>query len=283
MLKVAAVDDERHALERFAAIISPMEEVELGGLFDDGDDLLTYVGFNPLDVVFLDIEMPGKNGLELAEDLLAVNPDILVVFATAYNQYAVEAFDLNALDYILKPISRERLDKTLARIYRRSRPAETAAVTETAAKRVYIQCFLSFEVWLNNQVITLNSTKARELLAFLVNKAGTPASWEQITEALWYDLDYKKAHNNLYATVYRLRKWLAETGISRILECRRNSYRVLPGEFDCDWYEFEEAERVGDHTKMQLLYKGRYMEENGYEWAYPKQADLDRKMQSDPK
>lgn len=277
MIRMAAVDDEKHALERFAVIISQVEGVELCGLFDDGDDLLTFAASNPLEVVFLDIEMPGKTGLELAEDLLAVNPDILVVFATAYSQYAVEAFDLNALDYILKPISRERLEKTLARVSRR-RPAPTAVTMKTAEKRVYIQCFLSFEVLLNNQVVPLNSTKARELLAFLVSKSGASASWEQITEALWYGLDYEKAHNNLYATVYRLRKWLAEMGISRILDCKRNSYRVVPGEFDCDWYEFEKAQTAEDHAKMKLLYKGTYMEENGYEWAYPKQAELDIMM-----
>ncbi len=281
MLRIAAVDDERHALERFENLISAQEGIELCGLFDDGDDLVEYVRRHPLDVVFLDIEMPGKTGLELAEELLALSPELLVVFATAFNQYAVEAFELNALDYILKPISKERLDKTLERIAKRRKPARISSDEDIQEKSIYIQCFSSFEVLINGTPVPFSSTKARELLAFLVSRSGAAVSWEQITEALWYDIDYEKAHNNFHATVYRLRKWLTEQGIANILECKRNRYRVMPDQFGCDLYEFEKAEHDRDHSKMQLLYKGRFMEENGYEWAYPREAEIEMKIQKD--
>ncbi|MEN6325316.1 MAG: response regulator [Syntrophomonas sp.] len=279
MLKIAAVDDENHALERFENVISSREDVELCGLFDDGDDFLAYIRKHPLDIVFLDIEMPEKTGLELAEEILTVNPNILVVFATAFNQYAVEAFELNALDYILKPISKERLAKTFERIASRRRPAQKTTARQIHGNSIYIQCFSSFEVLINGTAVPFSSAKARELLAFLVSRSGSAVSWEQITEALWYDIDYEKAHNNLYATVYRLRKWLTEQGIPQILECKRNRYRVIPDQFGCDLYEFKKAEQTGDRAKMQLLYKGRFMEENGYEWAYPKEAEIEIKMQ----
>src|SRR5699024_10415720 len=68
------------------------------------------------DVLFLDIEMPNTNGLELAEKIIEVNPNIEIVFVTAYNEYAVQAFEVNALDYLLKPVKTERLAKTLARL-----------------------------------------------------------------------------------------------------------------------------------------------------------------------
>ncbi len=278
MLRIAAVDDERHALERFEKLILAQEGIELCGLFEDGNDLIEYVCRHPLDVVFLDIEMPGRTGLELAEDLLEINPELMVVFATAFNQYAVEAFELNALDYILKPVSKERLAKTIERIAGRRRPAEKITTGPNDDSSIYIQCFSSFEVLINGTAVPFSSAKAKELLAFLVSKSGSAVSWEQITDALWYDFDYEKAHNNLYATAYRLRKWLAEQGIPRILECKRNSYRVVPDQFGCDFYEFEKAELDGNRAKMKLLYKGRFMEENGYEWAYPKEAEIDLKM-----
>ena len=279
MLKIAAVDDEKHALERFETVISSREDVELCGLFDDGDDFLAFIRKYPLDIVFLDIEMPEKTGLELAEEILTVNPNILVVFATAFNQYAVEAFELNALDYILKPVSKERLAKTFARIANRRRPEEKTNARQIHGNSIYIQCFSSFEVLINGTAAPVSSAKARELLAFLVSRSGVAVSWEQITEALWYDIDYEKAHNNLHATVYRLRKWLTEQGIPQILECKRNRYRVIPDQFDCDLYEFEKAELDGNRTKMKLLYKGRFMEENGYQWAYPKEAKIEIKIQ----
>jgi two-component SAPR family response regulator len=279
MLKIAAVDDEKHALERFETVISSREDVELCGLFDDGDDFLAYIRKHPLDIVFLDIEMPEKTGLELAEEIMTVNPDILVVFATAFNQYAVEAFELNALDYILKPISKERLAKTFERIASRLRPAQKTNTRQVQDNSIYIQCFSSFEVLINGTAAPFSSAKARELLAFLVSRSGSAVSWEQITEALWYENDYEKAHNNLHATVYRLRKWLTEHGIPQILECKRNRYRIIPDQFDCDLYEFEKAELDGNRAKMQLLCKGRFMEENGYEWAYPKEAEIEIKIQ----
>ena len=106
MLRIAALDDENHALERFESVAGDFEDIELCELFGDADDLLAYLEQNPLDVVFLDIEMPGKSGMQLAEELRVLNPGLSVVFVTAFSQYAVEAFELSVFDYIMKPVSR---------------------------------------------------------------------------------------------------------------------------------------------------------------------------------
>ena len=104
MMRIAAIDDEAHVLERFERMISDFEDVELCGLFDSGEKLLTYLKTNLLDVIFIDIEMPEVNGLELSQKILDINDNINIVFLTAFNQYAVEAFELQAMDYILKPL-----------------------------------------------------------------------------------------------------------------------------------------------------------------------------------
>lgn len=272
-MRIAVLDDENHALERFESIVSEFEEVSHCMLFDDADELLAYLGGNLLDVVFLDIEMPGKSGMQLAEELHVINPGISVVFVTAYSQYAVEAFELSVLDYIMKPVSKERLRKTLNRI------SESKQLVERAAKRVTIHCFQRFEFKIDGKVYPLNHLlKAKELLAFLVSRKGAETSWEQITEALWPDADYEKAHNNLYITTFRLRKWLSENNIAQIFESRRNSYRIVPSEFNCDLFDLERALKDGDAKRIRYLYKGEFLEEEGYEWAYPIQAEWAIKM-----
>ena len=268
MLRIAALDDECHVLERFEEVVKDIDDIQLCGLFEDHEDLIDYVKENPLDMVFLDIEMPEKSGLQLAEELRMLDSEIAVIFVTAYTQYAVEAFELSVVDYIVKPISRERLKKTLDRI--RKNKSEASNIE----KKAVINCFPRFECMINGEVLPLNHLlKAKELLAFLVSRKGAEASWDQITEALWPDADYKKAHNNLYATTYRLRKWLSENQINQIFESRRNSYRVVPTEFVCDYYELEKAWTDKDGNKMKLLYKGDFLEEDGYEWAYPLQGE----------
>lgn len=268
MLRIAVLDDENHALERFESVVSGFDDIVLGGLFDDAEDLCSYLKNNPLDVVFLDIEMPGKSGMQLAEELHSMTPNLSVVFVTAFSQYAVDAFELSVADYLMKPVSKERLRKTLDRI------AINRQQSERFTKRVSIHCFKRFELKINDEMLTLNHLmKARELLAFLVSRKGAEASWEQITEALWPDADYEKAHNNLHITTFRLRKWLTENGILQIFEAKRNSYRIVPTEINSDLIDLDRALQDGDLIRADLLYRGEFLEEEGYEWAYPIQAE----------
>lgn len=271
-MKIAFADDERHALERFKMLVKEHPTVELCGLFEDGESLLTFAEDHPLDVVFLDIEMPGQNGLAVAEALLAKKPNLVVVFVTAYNQYAVEAFELNAIDYLLKPVSAERFAKTIERL---NRSVKQGAAAHGA---LYIRCFSGFECLKDGVPLLFSGGKTKELLAFLVGRCGASASWDQIADALWEDDDFERAHNNLHITVYRLRKWLSDNGISDILECRRNNYRLLTNQFGCDLYEFEKAFEEKDEKRMKQLYRGEYLEENGYSWALEKQAAIAMKM-----
>ena len=242
-------------------------------MFEDSDDLLAHIACSAVDVVFLDIEMPGKTGLQLAEEIHELNPMISAVFVTAYSQYAVEAFERNAIDYLLKPVSEERLKKTIDRI------CSSRKYSEQKSRKVMIQCFRRFEFRVDESILPMNGLmKAKELLAFLISKKGAESSWEQITEALWPGTDYEKAHNNLHVTTFRLRKWLAENGAARIFEARRNSYRIVPLEFSCDLFDLENALKDGDRKMIERLYLGEFLEEEGYEWAYPIQAEWALKM-----
>lgn len=117
MLKVMIVDDEAWALEELKGILNA--HCVVAGTFDDSVKAVEAVDALEPDVVFLDVEMPEMNGFEAAGEILARRPQTGLVFATAYSQYAARAFDLEAIDYLLKPFEATRVIQSLKRIERR--------------------------------------------------------------------------------------------------------------------------------------------------------------------
>lgn len=119
-MNILIVDDEQPAREELAYMLRDL--VPQGQLQQaiDGDDALRQLRDQDYDVVFLDIQMPGKDGLEVASKLLEGRDPPRIIFATAYSEHAVEAFRLSALDYLVKPISEDRLQQTVTKLGLRS-------------------------------------------------------------------------------------------------------------------------------------------------------------------
>ena len=102
IIKCAIVDDEPLAVELLASYVKKIPFLELCGRYSNATDALHGIGENPVDLLFLDIQMPELNGLEMSK---MISEDIRIVFTTAFERYAVDGFRVNALDYLLKPIS----------------------------------------------------------------------------------------------------------------------------------------------------------------------------------
>ncbi len=118
MLRTLIVDDEAPARERLARLLRPLEEagrLALVGEVADGEAALRRIAEGGVDLVFLDVQMPGPDGFAVLERLPPQSRPA-VVFATAYDRYAVRAFDANAVDYLLKPVEAERLAASVARV-----------------------------------------------------------------------------------------------------------------------------------------------------------------------
>lgn len=122
-LRVVVADDELVARKRLQRLLEAIPDVELIASFERATDVLSFVEEEAVDVVILDIQMPGLSGIEAKQLLGDDGP--LVIFATAHPQHAVEAFDLGAVDYVLKPIEAGRLAKALSRA--RREPAADAS------------------------------------------------------------------------------------------------------------------------------------------------------------
>ena len=120
-LRVLIVDDEapaRHRLRDVLADCADRLPVDIVGEADNGLDALNRVQQQPVDAVLLDIRMPGMDGLECAAHLNTLDRPPAIIFSTAYEAYACQAFDLNAVDYLLKPVRADRLMRALSRAHR---------------------------------------------------------------------------------------------------------------------------------------------------------------------
>jgi DNA-binding LytR/AlgR family response regulator len=136
-LRVLAVDDERPALEDLARVLRASPLVEGVHTASRGEDALSKLALEAFDVVFLDVRMPGLSGVDLARVMKRFATPPAIVFVTAYETAAVEAFELRAVDYVLKPASRDRVEEALRRAAsERAGPTEpergTAAPTPEA-------------------------------------------------------------------------------------------------------------------------------------------------------
>ena len=119
-LRVMVVDDEQLAREELCYQLEKLDEVEVVAQAGNGLEALSAVERHDPDLVFLDIQMPGLSGFEVARRLLERDdPSPALVFVTAFDQHAIEAFEVNAVDYLLKPVDSDRLEQALARARRR--------------------------------------------------------------------------------------------------------------------------------------------------------------------
>ncbi len=118
-LRALVVDDEQHARAELCYQLGDSSDVDVVGQAANGVEALSAAGLHQPDVVFLDIQMPGLTGFEVARRLLGSGTSPAIVFVTAFDQYAIEAFEVNAVDYLLKPVDPVRLDVALARVRER--------------------------------------------------------------------------------------------------------------------------------------------------------------------
>src|ERR671934_3171037 len=134
-LRAVLVDDEQLARDELGYLLGKVEGVEVIGQAGNGVEALTTIDRLRPDLVFLDVQMPGLTGFEVARRLVDTGTASHIVFVTAYDQYAIEAFEVNAIDYLLKPVDAARLEQALERARkrltsdRRSSPAPEDSAT----------------------------------------------------------------------------------------------------------------------------------------------------------
>ncbi|MEK5235406.1 response regulator [Paenibacillus sp. FSL L8-0470] len=277
MIRAVLVDDERLALMNLKMMLEALGNVAIVATFTDSRKAVSEAAYLNPDVIFLDIDMPELNGLQAAEIIQIHCPRTSIVFVTAYNSYAVDAFELHALDYVLKPVRKERLIKTLARVEKKMHHAPQV----NNGSEMMIRCFqcLRFERnGLQLHDIRWRTAKGQELFAFLFHHRNRFISKDTLIDLLWPDFNLKKASNHLYTTIYQVRQCLKQGKTD--LQIRNLSggegYKLETGSMLVDSTEWEkgilslEPINAGNYGQYQYwfgFYSGDYLADYDYLWA----------------
>lgn len=132
-MRALIIDDERLARKELTTLLNVHKDIELIGEAVNADDAFEKINALQPDLIFLDIQMPGKTGFELLESLDRVPK---VIFTTAYDEFAIKAFQYNALDYLLKPIQPERLNETVKKLFNENVPAGDVPASDQPQKKL---------------------------------------------------------------------------------------------------------------------------------------------------
>lgn len=269
MIRAIVVDDERPSLDKIAKLLGDSGIVESQGKFLSPLEALEHLKKVRIDAAFLDIEMPEMDGFQLAGRILDLQSWAAVVFVTAYNEYAVEAFRINALDYLLKPVDKKRLKETLNRI----RQEKNISLSQS---RLQVRCLGRFKVVVGSGEVKFRTGKAEELLAYLIDSRGAEVSREEIIDRLWPEYDGDKAVTHFNTTLHYVKKALLQNGIQAPIGHSRGWYRLEAGFIECDYhrlYSLLAGPRVindltiSDYEEAVALYNGDYLGGNQYQWS----------------
>lgn len=277
MLRTIIVDDEPPALDRLEKLLNDSGAAKVEGKFTGALEAFDFLKNNQVNAVFLDIEMPDIDGIELASRIIDLQGKIAIVFVTACNQYAVEAFHLNAMDYLLKPVSLNRLRETIDRII-------DEKGIQIHSRGLHIKCFGKFGVVAGEEEVKFRTEKARELLAFLIDNKGSDVSRSKIIDSLWEDFEGDRAVTHLNTTLYYVKKALLPYGIQINIMYDAGNYRVAVEKISCDYLQFSEfiltagaisSYNIFDYEKAVELYSGEYLAGWDFEWAAGKRLQLE--------
>lgn len=252
MIRAIMVDDEMGNLNRFSHACQDME-IDLVGAFDNALTALRYAVSHPIDFALLDVRMPEMDGITLGRQLRAINPDIILIYLTGYEQYIKEAIlDLKADYYVMKPYQMQ----DMAEVVKRAK-----YLSGRLKKRVEIRTFGEFDVFVNGTLVEFTNQKAKELLAVCVDRCGGEVAMKRAIDLLWEDRDYDEKVKGLYRkAVSYLNRLFQHYSIEEVFvnvrgSCHVNRYAVL-----CDYYEVLDGKNISE-----TLFDGRYM--SNYSWG----------------
>ena len=261
-MRIVCVDDEVLIVNLTVKLCQSLPDVDDVQGFTLAEDALEYIKSNPTAVALLDIDMPKMSGLELAAKIKEISPDTAIIFLTGYSEYAVDAFKLHASGYLLKPINKESLSEEIGYVLRDKKMTNA---------HVFVHTFGAFGLFVDGKAVSFSRNRAKEILAYLVDRQGVAITRSGIFTALWEDGSYDRSKQKELDVIIRsLKTTLDENGVGDILEMKSGTLRVCPEKFDCDIYRFLKGESDAINS-----YRGEYM--NTYLWAMPMESYLERR------
>ena len=250
-MRVIIVDDEPLMLRKFIRLSNGIPDLNIVGHFESGNKALIYAKDHSFETAFLDVAMPGLNGIELAKALRQIRPGILIVFVSAYDDYLWDFNQIGGDYYIIKPYTRETLEMTMEKL---------RLLLRRQQKPLYIQTFGRFLVTNNNKPVPLTG-KEKEILALIVTRRGKEISNEEIYRTVWEN----RPCDNEQMTVYynalnRLKKTLKKAHLDSLLISTQRGQIINTEMFDCDYYAWQDK-NMGERDRFD----GEFLAE--YSWG----------------
>ncbi|MBP2241579.1 two-component SAPR family response regulator [Cytobacillus eiseniae] len=274
-MNVILIDDEQLALNYLEYQLLEITDFHIIGKYTDSLDAIAAIEKNGVDIIFLDIHMPEIDGIELAEQLLEKKPHLKIIFVTAFDDYAVKAFELNALDYVLKPVSKERLLNTIKRI---EQTDSSSSILLPEMEKLNVSMFQQVSISYDQQQrmpLRFRTTKIQQLFIYMLHRRGHVIEKHELIDLIWPDLEPKKALSQLYTAIYNLRKTLAPFERHFHITNTLDGYVMTFEDLLIDVDEFERLIRSGDSLSHETiadyeqavnLYKGEYLQDYDYFW-----------------
>ena len=258
-MNVIVVDDEPLILHGEADLIRRVLPMANVTAFQSAANAIRFAQSQTVDVAFLDINMMEMSGIELGRRLKFINPDVNIIFSTAYDDYYAEAMDIRASGYIIKPM---REESVLEEINELRRPVQQEA------SGLFVRAFGDFEVFYNGSPLLFRYQKTKEMFAYLIDRRGAMVESETLITILWGgEID----RSNFFKQIRKdFNDTLASLGLEDIVVRRRGTIGLLTDRIACDYFDWLKGLPSGINA-----YHGEYMHQ--YDWAESTWVNLEGK------
>lgn len=285
-MKAILIDDEQLALDYLEKLLEKIGNICLKGKFTFFNPNVNRCLIEEIDIVFLDMEMPSIHGIDLADELLYINPLLKIIFVTAHNNFATEAFELSAFDYLTKPVQMDRLRKTCKRLETVHSSNISIIKKEDRPFILHVSEELTFEL-VDKTIIRpkWRTVKIKELFLYLLHKRERSVLKSELAELLWPGESIERSYSRLYTSIYHIRKTIAPYNNNLIIESTDEGYTLNLKNVSIDLFEWEQnlnlfsqvtEENIDAFEKSIELYSGAYLGKYGYIWAEAERHRLEQ-------
>lgn len=258
-MRAVVVDDEKMNLDNVTDILSSIDGFSSIKAFQKPLEAMEYLKHHYADVVFLDVRMPGLDGVSMARMITEFSPDTNIIFATGYTHYLVEAFALHVSGYILKPVTRDAVVKEVKNL--RFPPKRTD-------RGLRVQTFGKFGVFYDGTPVEFDDPIAQEIFAYIIDNLGEEVGLKSIAMAIYgdrpFDIPLKKEIN---AKILALNNLITDLGGDGVILQNWGKLKVDKSKLRCDLYDFLEGKPAAIS-----MFNGCYM--TGYDWAEERLSEI---------
>lgn len=273
-MKTIIIDNEHKAVELISQVFSEVETFNLIGDYPGSSDRVGEIIKQAPDVIFIEVELKVVNGIELAKKIKENCENVEIVLMSNKKEYAVQAFEIEAMDYVMKPLNKGRLDITLKRLQ------DLMEKHEYESQQLMVCSFqnLQFKCVNKNEYIDVKwrTKKTQELFAYLLFYQDKPVRKDLLIDAIWSYVDAEKGQTLLYSAIYQIRRTLKEMHSSIEILNSDNSYTLKLNQVKYDVREWElamdqlpelNAVTLPEYIRVIKMYDGDYLHELDYLWA----------------